>query len=880
MGLFAILLRLFPRAFRDAFGGEMREVFEAQLRAARLSGRRTVARLWFRTIAGMAAAAWHERRMPRERRRGPQWRQSLAGDARQAVRVFASAPLFAGVVIATVAIGVGGVATIFSALNAIVLRPLPATTEGERLVGIDRRTADASEGVSASYSLYRHVAGHARSLDGTAAWARVALTIARGGHGFAATGNIVSGNYFSVLGVRPATGRFFLPDEDQTPLAHPAVVVSHAFWREQLGGDDSVIGSLVSVNGREYRLVGVAPPGFRGVFTPIKIDAWVPLAAQPHVSPSRDLRETPWLWMFGRLRSGMTAEAARAELSSLTAQWVRSSGEPPAFRGYTSVRLTPLTGLPDDARRALLGFGTLLLGASLLVMLIAGANLSSLLAARALSRRREISVRAALGATRGRLVRQLAAETMLLFLLGGGGGTLLASVATAALERLPLPADGALSLELSPDWRVLALSLTAAILAGAIFGAAPALRGASLTPATLLRSTSATAGRRTLASNVLIVGQVACTLVLLTAAGLFVRSLAAGAAMDLRLDPRGVVVAAFDTEAYGYDERQGRAFYETLRRRLEAAPGVERASFGTVTPLTFSGPGAVATVEGVTATPARQMPVLYAAVAPGYLDVLRIPIVSGRDFTTADAASSAAALVNETFATRAWAGDAIGRTFTMDDRRFTVVGVVRDSKYVQLDEPARAFVYVPLAHQRQSALTLFVRGRGDAPPPAGVVEAETLAIDSRLPRPIISTIAHEMDVVLLPQRVAAIVTGVLGGLGLLLAAVGLYGLVAYAVRQRTREIGVRIALGAGAGSTVRLVLRGGLALIAAGALIGIPASIAAGRLLEQYLLQISPMDPMAMGAAVAGLTAVTLAAAYVPARRAARISPLEAMRDA
>jgi len=877
MTLFGILLRLFPRAFQDAFGGEMRDVFNAQLRAARLSGRRAVVRLWLRTIAGMAAAAWHEQRIPRRRRSRLPWHESLAGDARLALRVFAGAPLFAGVVVATVAIGVGGVATIFSALNAVVLRPLPATTEGHRLVAIDRRTADAREGVSASYSLYRHVAQHTRSLEGTAVWGRVALTIARGGHGFAAAGNIVSGNYFSVLGVRPAAGRFFLPDEDQTPLAHPAVVVSHAFWREQLGSDDSAVGNPVSVNGREYRLVGVAPPGFRGVFTPIKIDAWVPLAMQPHVSPTRDLREEPWLWMFGRLPSGVTADAARAELSTLTAQWVQSSGEPPVFRDYTSMRLTPLTGLPDDARRALLGFGALLLGASLLVMLIAGANVSSLLAARAMSRRREISVRAALGATRGRLVRQLVTETLLLFLLGGAGGVLLAAGATSALERLPLPADGALSLELSPDWRVLALSLMAALVAGAIFGAAPALRGASFTPAALLRATSATAGHRTLASNVLIVGQVACTVVLLTAAGLFVRSLAAGAAMDLRLDPRGVVVASFDTAAYGYDEREGRAFYDTLRRRLETAPGVERVSFGTVTPLTFSGPGAVATIDGAPAP--QQIPVLHAAVEPGYLDVLRIPMIAGRDFTPADTAGSAAALVNETFATRAWAGDAVGRTFTMDGRRLTVVGVVRNSKYVQLHEPASAFVYVPLAHAWQSARTLFVRGRGDAPPPAGVVEAGTLAFDSGLPRPIVSTLVHEMDVVLLPQRVAAIVTGVLGGLGLLLAAVGLYGLVAYAVRQRTREIGVRIALGAAAASAVRLVLRGGLRLVAIGAAIGIPASVAAGRLIEQYLLQVSPLDPVAMAAALAVLTAVTLGAAYVPARRAARISPLEAMRD-
>jgi predicted permease len=357
--------------------------------------------------------------------------------------MLARSPMFALTVVTAIAVGVGGVATVFSALDAIVLRPLPGTTDGNRLVLLERRTPDASEGASASYDFYRYMAGATRALSGTAVWSRVDLTISDGGQGRAVAGTIVSGNYFDVLGVRPALGRFFHPEEDAVPLTHPVIVVSHAFWTAQLHADPSAIGRDLTVDGRPYRLVGVAPRGFHGVFTPLRLDAWVPLAMQPHVRPGRDLGRAAWLWMFGRLGPGVTVSEAHAELTTLAGRWAASTGDYPK---YTSVRITPLTGLPDDARRALLGFGGVLLGASMLVLIIAGANVSSLLAARAVGRRREIGVRVALGASRGRIARQLLTETLSLFLVAGIAGCGLAALATSALERLPLPGDSALTL--------------------------------------------------------------------------------------------------------------------------------------------------------------------------------------------------------------------------------------------------------------------------------------------------------------------------------------------------------------------------------------------------------------------------------------------------
>ena len=874
--LFLLLLALFPRAFRDAFGEEMRAVFEAQRRDARTRGRSATARFWLRTCAGMISAAWRERRVTATAggNRLP-WHETLIADIRFAVRMLARTPMFATIVVVTIAIGVGGVATIFSALNAVVLRPLPGTTDGGRLVDVERRARDASGGVSASHAFYTYLAAASRSLDGVAAWSRVALSIERGGRGHAVSGNIVSGNYFTVLGVRPAAGRFFLPDEDAVPLAQPVVVVSYAFWVTELDRDPSAVGAPIMVNGRSYRLIGVAPERFRGVFTPLKIDAWVPLAMQPHVHPGRDLQDMPWLRVFGRLAPGIAPAQARAELSALTTQWAASHDDG-GFRTFTNIRLTPLTGLPDDARRALLGFGAVLLAAAVLVLVIAGANVSSLLAARAVSRRREIGVRVALGATRGRLVRQLLTETLTLFLLGAVGGTLLAAAATAALEHVPVPSNAGLSLELSPDGRVLALAIILSLLAGIVFGVGPALRGTSRNPSTLLRATSAGAGRRTHLASALIVAQVACSLVLLTAAGLFVRALAAGAAVDPRFDSAGVSVTAFNTEAYGYDEARGRAFYETLRQRLERLPEIERASASTVVPLTFSDSGTAASIARTLKLPIRQ-----AVVDAGYFDTIRIPLLSGRDFTPGDATGPSAAIVNETFATRAWgAGDPVGRTFVMGGTgQMTVVGLVRNSRYASLDEGEVAYVYLPLARHWENSRTVFVRGRAGIPPSAALLAREVAAIDPGLPTPVVSTLEHETSVALVPQRVAAMVTGTLGALGLLLAAVGLYALVGFSVTLRMREIGVRLALGARAPAVVRLVVAGGLRLIALGVAVGLAASLLTSRLLRAYLLTVSPLDPTAFAGAAVMLTLVTLVAAYVPARRAASADPLVVLQS-
>lgn len=881
MILFNLLLQLFPPAFREAFADDMRRVFAEQRRAAIHRGPGARAAFWMRTIAGMATAAWRERRDGRRLvPAGVPLIEAVVTDLRLTLRMLLARPMFSFIVIGAISLGVGGVATIFSGLNALVLRPLPGVTDGDRLVLLDRRTPDYSEGVSASARFYEHVRGHSQSLSGVAAWSRVPLTVVVAQEAYALSANIVSDNYFDVLGVRPAAGRFF---DAHSGTEEPPIVLSHAIWTTHFHRDPAIVGRSIPINGRPYRVIGVAPAAFRGVFTPLRADAWVPLAVQPHVHPQRDLTDQPWLWVFGRLQNRVDAARARSELSALTAGWSSSGGD--RFIRYTSIRLTPLTGLPDDARQALLGFGSVLLGAATLVLIIAAANVSTLLAMRATARRREIGIRTALGAGRGRLVRQLLTETLTLFVLGALGGTLVAAAGTSALERLPIPNDQGLLLELSPDYRVLLFSIVVSLAVGLAFGIVPALRSASRNPVTLLRTASAGGGRRTWPSSALIIAQMTCSLVLLTTAGLFVRAVVAGASIDPGFDARHVALATFNTQSYGYDEREGKAFYAAVRHRLEDAPGVEGVTFADRVPLTMSNSGALVQVDGAGAAGKQQMRmrVEIGVVDTRYFETLGIRLLAGREFSVNDVSASVpVAIVNETFARRTWpresSASAVGRTYLSGDRRVTIVGVAADSKYSTLSEPPIPFVYRPQAQNWSSGQTMFVRVSGDAAAAAPVIQRAIASVDLFLPRTPVTTLEREASTALLPQKVAAMITGVLGLAGLVLAAIGLYGLVSYGVTLRLREIGVRLALGASPREVVRMVLAQSLRLTLAGAAMGLAASAGATRLVRAYLLTVSAMDAVAFTVALIILLVVALIAAVVPARRAGSADPLSVLR--
>lgn len=870
-----LLIALFPRHFRKAYGDDMHDVFRDQLAAARRSASRTaVPLLWIRTTARMLGAAAREHRAHVRVFENSTLLDFFRHDLRFTGRALVRTPLFTAITVGVIAMGIGAVATIFSSLNALVLRPIPGTTNGDQLFTIDRRTPDYSEGASMSGALYQHVRNTTRALDGVAVWSRVALSIATGEHNVGVSGAVVSANYFDVLGIRPAAGRFFTQDE-----ALPVVVISHGFWVRHFAGTADIAGRVVTLNGRAYSVIGVAPEGFRGVFTPLRMDAWVPLSAQPHVRPGRDLAHAPWLWMFGRVPDGVTPEQARAELTTILGAWT-TSGAADQLTRYTVFRFTPLTGLPDDARQELLGFGGLLLGAAVLVLIVAGANVSTLLAMRATARRHEMGVRTALGAGRGRLVRQLLTETLVLFVAGAAGGLMLAWAGTSALEQFPLPGDAGLMLELSPDLRVAGVAAALALVAGVIFGIGPALRGTVHSPVMLIRSGTAGAGtRRSWVTTTLLVGQLAGSLILLSTTALFVRALNHGAQIDPGFSSENVTTASFSTEAFGYTPERGREFYAQLGSRLAEVPGVTHVAFGSGAPLVVLPDGGGVTVARDNGP--ERIGIRQTLVGPGFFDTLGIPLLSGRGFDARDAEGGPpVAIINDTFARQVWpeSSDVVGRTFEQGTRRITVIGVARDAKFSTLDEPARPFVYHPLTQRWQANQTVFVKTTGAADRVDTALADIVRALDSAVPTPLPSRLSEDIGIALFAQRVAAATTSVLGAGALLLACAGLYGAIAYLVTARTREIGVRMALGATPSDVVRVFMRDGLRLTSVAVVIGLAGSLGAAQLVSGFLLGRNAFDPAAFGLAAAVLSCVAAMATYAPARRAATVNPSTSLR--
>ena len=799
----------------------------------------------------------------------------ISNDLRFAGRMLRKSPVFSMAIVFVIALGSGAVTTIFSAMNATVLRPVPGVAQPDRLVTIRPARRDATEAEQGSYSFYSYLRDRTQTLCGAAAWGRVTLTLSAQGQNAVVYGNLVSGNYFDLLGVRPALGRFFAADEDRTPGAHPVIVVSHAFWSARLNAAPDAIGSGVLVNGKPFTLIGVAPPAFRGVFTGIQVDAWAPLTMQPVLRPRSDLTHASWLWLFGRLGPGVDRSAAHAELSALADARFVESGQADTPRAMRAVSVTPLTGFPGGERGPLLGFLSVLLGAAGLVLLIAGVNVAAMLSARYTARRREMAVRAALGAGRARLLRQLLTEILTLFAIGAGGGCLVAIGATQALEQIPLPANLPISLELSPDWRVFTFALGLSLLTGLVFGLAPALGVARRDMTARLRTDSLGSGvRQSRLGRGMIVAQVALSLVLLVAAGLFVRALGQGRQIDPGFEMTNVVTATLDSESWGYDEARARAFFRTLRERVQALDTVAAVSYTGRLPLMGGSSIDTVTIDG------SDLVIHYTPVDAEYFATVGIAVTEGHPFDgSIDRGTPRVAIVNETLARRlAPGGSALGRTFRFRNEMTTVIGVARDAKYATLLERTPPFAYFPLAQVWHPAPTLIVRTTGASDRFAADLRHAVLSIDRNLPAPRIVTLKQATSIVLLPQQAGAIVTAVLGGIGLLLAAAGLYGIMAFSAGRRTREIGIRVALGAARSDVLRLMMGEGVRLGAIGIGVGLALAAATTRLMRNWLFGVSPLDVSTFAGMAAVFAAVALAASYLPARRAADADPVVALR--
>ena len=882
--VYALLLRLLPEEMRSGFGGDMRDVFRDHLRYARSrSGWRGVLLLWLRTVPDLVYTAIHERE--------DAMLNAVGQDARYAVRMLRKHPVFTFVAVAVVALGTGAVSTIYSVANAVVLRPVPGVAHPSDVVTVERTRADGRGSRSASYPYYEHLAKNTHALSGVAAWDMVTLTLSTGGEGTLAHANLVTGNFFNLLGTKPALGRFFAADEDAASAAKPVMVISHERWQRRFNGDSSIVGSKVLVDGHPFTVIGIAERGFSGLYPVLRIDAWLPIAMQPVVRRGNDLLSSVgagWLTLVGRVAPGSSREAARAELSGLTKQFSASveASTSENFADWTGVRVQPSTGLPADATTPVLAFFLVLLAVSGLVLMIASVNVASMLLARAATRRREIAIRMALGAARARLVRQLLTESILLFVLGGSLGIVLAIYATRLLSRIHLPVDVPLLIDVSPDARVLAVTLLVALVTGTVFGAAPALDGSRADVATAMRSDTAAAGRtRSRLRSTLVAVQVASSMLLLTTSGLFVRALARGHRVETGYDIQHVATAAIDVSLSGYDSTRARAFYDDLRDRLRAVPGVSTVAYARVLPLAMNTMGYGITVPGYTPPQDRANRGLTAnadLVDEGYFDALHLPIVAGRGLRASDNASAPqVVIVSEQFARTFWPGqNAIGKVITLEnDKPITVVGLTRDVKFARLNEDPAPFMYLPLAQHWESDINVLVRTTGEASSLAAPIREAVRALDPMLPPPAAVALEESAAIVLLPQRFAVIVTAALGALGLVLAVIGLYGVVSFSTAQRTREVGVRMALGAARRDVIQLIVRDGMRVVGIGIVIGLTLAGLATRLLRPFLFGVDPLDVTTFVSMAAVLGGAALVASLIPARRAAAADPMDALRQ-
>jgi predicted permease len=832
--------------------------------------------------------------------------QTLMRDLRYGARILLKNPGFTLIAVLTLALGIGANTAIFSLTDQILLRLLPVERPKELVVlrspgpKTGRVSSDSDSTASFSYPKYKDLRDRNNAFSGLLARYPVSLSIAGSGQTERAHGELVSGNYFEVLGVRPALGRVFNQEDDRVPGAHPVVVLSHGYWTRRFGADPGILNKTLTVNGALMTVVGVARAGFYGVQVGQRPDVFIPMMMKAQITPNWDGlndHKDHWLAIMGRLKPGLSPAQAEELLR-------------PAYRSILEEELPLMTGWNAEKRqqfldrRILLDDGAkgrqilqrdskegliILTGMVGLVLLIACANVANLMLARGAARQREIAVRMALGAGRWRLMRQFLVESLLLSVFGGVAGLMVAAWTISGLVAAIPTSFGALGLSADLNPRLLVFNLALSLLTGLLFGVVPAVRATRLNLESTLREqgSSISGGLSHVRfRKALVVSQIVLTTVLLVGAGLFARSLNNLKRLDMGLRADHVIAFSIAPELNGYSPQRTIALFDELRQGLAALPGVQSVSAAEIPILADSDAGSNVTVEGYQAQEGEDMHVFRNQVGASYFSTMGIPLLSGREFADSDAASSPkVAIINETMARRFFANrNPVGSRFAFGagDRvrpNIEIVGVVKESKHGTVRDDARPFVYIPYAQRTNlGRITFYLRAEQDLASLAPLLRREVNRRDGNLPIFSLKTLQQQADESMFADRFLTFLSVCFGLLAAMLAAIGLYGVMAYSVTRRIREIGIRMALGATQVSVAWLILREVMLLALAGLLVGIPLAFALGRATESLLFEVKASDPLVFIAVILLLGCVALLGGYLPARRAAKVDPMVALR--
>ena len=813
--------------------------------------------------------------------------QNFTRDLYFGVRMLRRSPGFSLVVVLCLTLGIGANTAVFSWIEGILLRPFPMVSHQERLLVLGQMVRGESYTDSVSYPDLLDFQRNSKLIDSFIVNKITGATLNIGDRAQTVAASIISANYFSALGIRPFLGRGFDPAEDQGRNAHPVTVISYSLWKERFHGDENIIGKTQMLNGVPHTIIGVAPEGFYGTFVGRFIQLWVPVSMEPTFEPGGyklEDRRARWIEGFAVLKPGVTREQGEDELSGIAK---RLEADYPATNRGRGIQLFPLWNHPFDHASEQLPVLKISSVVTFLLLLIVCANVSNLLLVRSFARRREMVVRLAIGAGRSRLVKQLVTEGLVLSLVAAAGGILVAYMCRNLVSIL-FPLNGVVAINLNGtfDVRVLAASIAVCLVSTLLFSLVPAVQNSKIDLASALKSESGSvfggASKSKVQSGLVLV-QVALSFVLLVGAGLLIESVRNIRAADPGFSTENLLTTSIDFASTKYDLPRAKAFQDALVDRLEAINGVESASFSDSQPFSYAPfPTAGTAVEGYEPGKDEQLRIEYNSVSPEYLKTIGIPLMRGREFTRADNETSpAVAVVNEKMVSQYWRGrDPIGKRFQMDGKRVEVVGIARQAEYDALGEPPKPFFYVPLRQNPAVEASLNIRtSRAPAAIESQVVH-EIRALDANLaPGEIITMRTQVNRIALASQQFGVTLLGIFGVLAVLLAAVGLYGVMSYAVNQKARELGMRMALGATTAQVLRLVLSRGFTLVSVGVLIGAGVTLELTRLIASLLFKVSPRDPVAFGSAVLVMSVTALVALWLPAQRAARIDPARAVRE-